>query len=126
MAPTGIAAENVGGKTIHSTLRIKDILNNRQSLVMHNQNLRQECKKVKFIIIDEISMISADMLSFISDLFAKLHNKPIEFSGIPILLIGDLAQLPPVKGAQIFFLPIWKIFFPLFLTFSRRQQNDLS
>ncbi|GBB85070.1 hypothetical protein RclHR1_11640008 [Rhizophagus clarus] len=70
-------------------------------------------------------MVSADLLSFISDLFTKLHNKPIKFGGIPILLIGDLAQLPPVKGAQVFFSPVWKIFFPLFLTFSRRQQNDL-
>ncbi|GBB84746.1 hypothetical protein RclHR1_11310003 [Rhizophagus clarus] len=88
MVPTGVATENIGGKTIHSTLRIKDILNN-------------------------------------SDLFAKLHKKLIEFGGIPILLIRDLAQLPPVKGAQVFFSPVWKICFPLFLTFSRRQQNDL-
>ncbi len=125
MAPTGVAAENIGGKTIHSSLRIKDVLNNRQSLAMHDQNLRQELMRIKAIIIDEISMISADMLSFISDLFAKLHKKPVEFGGIPILLIGDLFQLPPVKGAQIFFSPAWKRFFPLFLSFSRRQQNDL-
>ena len=43
----------------------------------------------------------------------------------PILLIRDLAQLPPIKGAQTFFSPAWKRFFPLFLSFSRRQQNDL-
>jgi len=125
MAPTGVSAENIGGKTIHSTLRIKDTLNNRQSLAIHDQNLRQELLKIQVIIIDEISMVSADMLSFISDLFAKLHNKPIEFGGIPVLLIGDLAQLPPVKGAQVFFSPMWKRFFPLFLSFSRRHQNDL-
>ena len=65
------------------------------------------------------------LLSFISDLFAKIHNRPIEFGGIPVLLIGDLAQLPPVKGAQVFFSPVLKSFQPLFLTFSRRQQNDL-
>jgi DNA replication protein DnaC len=124
MAPTGVAAENIGGKTIHSALRIKDTLNNRQSLAMHDQNLHQELKKVEVIIIDETSMVSSDMLSFISDLFAKIHNKPIEFGGIPVLLIGDLAQLPPVKGAQVFFSPVWKRFFPLFLSFSRRQQND--
>jgi len=126
MAPTGVAAENIGGKTIHSALRIKDTLNNRQSLAMHDQKLRQELKKIKIIIIDEVSMVSKDLLSFISDLFAKLHNKPIEFGGIPVLLIGDLAQLPPVKGTQVFFSPVWKSFFPLFLSFSRRQQNDFA
>jgi hypothetical protein len=126
MAPTGVAAENIGGKTIHSTLRINDTLNNRQSLAMHDQNLRQELIRIKAIIIEEVSMVSADMLSFISDLFAKLHNKPIEFGGLPVLLIGDLFQLPPIKGAQVFFSPAWKRFFPLFLTFSRRQQNDSS
>ncbi|EXX55721.1 Pif1p [Rhizophagus irregularis DAOM 197198w] len=125
MAPTGVAAENIGGKTIHSCLRISDVLNNRQSLAIYDQNLRQELMKIKAIIIDEISMVSADMLSFISNLFAKLHNKPIEFGGIPVLLIGDLFQLPPVKGAQVFYSPVWKRFFPLFLTFSRRQQDDL-
>ena len=36
-----------------------------------------------------------------------------------------MAQLPPIKGAQTFFSPAWKRFFPLFLSFSRRQQNDL-
>jgi len=101
-------AENIEGKTIYSTLRIKDLLNNRQSLAMHDQNLRQELKKIKPVIIDEVSMVSAEMLSFImfiSDLFMKLHNKPIEFGGAPILLIRDLAQLPPIKGAQAFFSP---------------------
>ena len=121
-------AENIEGKTIYSTLRIKDLLNNRQSLAMHDQNLRQELKKIKPVIIDEVSMVAAEMLSFImfiSDLFMKLHNKPIEFGSAPILLIRDLAQLPPIKGAQTFFSPAWKRFFPLFLSFSRRQQNDL-
>ena len=106
-------AENIEGKTIYSTLRIKDLLNNRQSLAIHDQNLRQELKKIKPVIIDEVSMVSAEMLSFImfiSDLFMKLHNKPIEFGSTPILLIRDLAQLPPIKGAQAFFSPAWKRF----------------
>ncbi len=58
MAPTGVVAENIGGKTIHSTLRIKDTFNNRQLLAMHDQNLHQQFKKVKITIIDEISIVS--------------------------------------------------------------------
>jgi len=81
MVSTGVAAKNIREKTIHLTLRIKDNLNNRQLLVMYDQKLYQELKKVKIIIINEISIVLADILSFISNLFVKLHKKPIEFRG---------------------------------------------
>lgn len=57
-------------------------------------------------------------------MFCKLHNNLLEFGGIPVLVIGDLAQLPPIKGDPVFYSPIWKSFFPLFLKVARRQQND--
>src|SRR5688572_4935783 len=66
-APTRVVAENIEGKTIHSTLKIKDILNNRQSLVTHNQNLHQEHKKIKAIVIDEVTIFSADTTYFIAN-----------------------------------------------------------
>ncbi|CAB4412034.1 unnamed protein product [Rhizophagus irregularis] len=59
--PTRVVAENVEGKPVHSTLKIKDVW---QSLVMH-QNLHQEHKKIKAIIIDEVSMFSADTAYFV-------------------------------------------------------------
>ena len=57
-------------------------------------------------------------------LFAKINNIPVPFGGIPTLLIGDLAQLPPVRGQQVFYAPEWQEFFPLFLTTSHRQEHD--
>lgn len=68
-------------------------------------------------------MVSSVLLSFISSLFAKINNSLVPFGGIPTLLIGDIAQLPPVSGEQVFYAPEWQEFFPLFLTTSHRQQD---
>ncbi len=70
-------------------------------------------------------MVSSILLSFISLLFAKIHKVSTPFGGIPTLLIGDLAQLPPVNGKQVFFAQEWKEFFPLFLTTCHRQREDM-
>jgi len=59
-------------------------------------------------------MVSASFLTFISLLFARIHKKPVPFGGIPTLLIGDLAQLPPIRGQQVFYAQEWQEFFPLF------------
>ncbi|CAG8741964.1 17304_t:CDS:2, partial [Rhizophagus irregularis] len=80
--------------------------------------------QIDAIIIEEVSMVSSILLSFISKLFAKIHKKSVPFGGIQTLLIGDLAQLPPVNGKQVFYAPEWQEFFPLFLTTSHRQHND--
>ena len=65
-------------------------------------------------------MVSASFLTFISLLFAKINKTSVPFGGIPVLLIGDIAQLPPVNGKQVFLAPEWCEFFPLFLTTSHR------
>ena len=69
-------------------------------------------------------MVSAPLLSFISDTFAKLNNNHHPFGGINVVLIGDLAQLLPVNAPNIFYSPVWRIFHPLFLTESQRQISD--
>ncbi|GBB98753.1 hypothetical protein RclHR1_33040002 [Rhizophagus clarus] len=101
MAPTGVAAEKVGGKTIHSKLKITE-----------------------YIIIKKISMVSFQLFTFISKIFCKLYSNSLEFGGIPVFVIGDLTQIPPVKGDPVFYSPLWKIFFPLFLRKSCRQQDN--
>ena len=69
-------------------------------------------------------MVSSDLLSFISNMFGSLHNNSKIFSGVSILLVGDLAQLPPINGQPVFNSPVWKRFFPLFLNKSQRQKSD--
>ena len=69
-------------------------------------------------------MVSAALLNFVSQLFANIHNNDIAFGGINIIVAGDLAQLPPVGGTQVFHSTIWHLFYPLFLCQPRRQQDD--
>jgi hypothetical protein len=126
MAPTGVAATNIGGQTIHSALHIRNTQTHFETLSNYNHQQKEELSQIKSIIIDEISMVSAELLTFISLLFARINNTPVPFGGIPTLLIGDLAQLPPINGQQVFYAPEWQEFFPLFLNTAHRQQNDKS
>ncbi len=125
IAPTGVAAKNVDGQTIHSALHIRNTETYFETLSHYNDQQRTELSQIKFLIIEVVSMVSSILLSFISLLFAKINNAPVPFGGIPTLLIGDLAQLPPVNGKQVFFAPEWQEFFPLFLTTSHRQHDDM-
>src|SRR3989440_414620 len=118
MAPTGVAAKNVDGQTIHSVLHIRNTQTYFETLSHYNNQQKEELSQIKFLIIEEVSMVSSILLSFISLLFAKTHKVSTPFGGIPTLLIGDLAQLPPVNGKQVFHAPEWQEFFPLFLTTS--------
>jgi ATP-dependent exoDNAse (exonuclease V) alpha subunit len=126
MAPTGVAAKNVNGQTIHSALHIRNTQTYFETLSHYNDQQRKELSQIKAIIIEEVSMVSSILLSFISSLFAKIHKNSVPFGGIPTLLIGDIAQLPPVNGKQVFFAQEWLEFFPLFLTTSHRQDEDIS
>src|SRR5438046_6402841 len=79
---------------------------------------------IQILIIDEISMVSALLFNFISDLFARIHTSDIAFGGISVIVVGDLAQLPPVRGEAVFYSSVWQLFYPLFLHKSQRQHDD--
>jgi hypothetical protein len=124
MAPTGIAANNINGQTIHSQLRILSTANGYKTLAYHDKNFENELKLIDTIIIDEISMVSSTLLSFISDMFAKIHQNSTAFGGINVIVIGDLAQLPPVKGPPVYKASVWKLFKPLFLKEPKRHKEN--
>ena len=94
VAPTGVAALNVGGATIHSFFRFPPhILTSKD--IKHVRD-RKLYKKIRLLIIDEISMVRVDLIDAI-DLFLRTvreNNHP--FGGVQLLMIGDLFQLPPV------------------------------
>src|SRR6185312_5478856 len=96
LAPTGVAAQNIEDTTIHSTLKISSMnttsYSSYKTLIFNSENLQNEIQQIKTLIIDEISMVSANLLTFISDLFAKLHHNHKPFGGINVLVIGDLFQ----------------------------------
>lgn len=94
LAPTGVAALNVGGQTLHSFFRFPFKIIDENALADQRKN--RLWKKVKLIIIDEISMVRADMLDGIDIILRKAQDSRQPFGGCKVLLIGDFYQLPPV------------------------------
>lgn len=98
VAPTGIAALNVRGQTLHSFFGFPPKMINRYD-IQKRKNWRMYTK-VDTIIIDEISMVRADMLDNI-DIFLRVNrdiNEP--FGGVQMIFFGDLFQLPPVIASD--------------------------
>ena len=99
VAPTGVAAMNAGGQTIHSFFRLPPRLISPGDVkrLRHAKVIRA----LKTLVIDEISMVRADLMSAI-DLSLRL-NRGIEepFGGVRVIAVGDLAQLPPVVQGEV-------------------------
>lgn len=107
LAPTGIAAINVGGATLHSFFKLPfhPLLPNdrRYSTQQLRNTLKYNSEKIKLIreleliIIDEISMVRADIIDFIDKILRVYsHNMRIPFGGKQLLVVGDVYQLEPV------------------------------
>jgi ATP-dependent exoDNAse (exonuclease V) alpha subunit len=107
LAPTGVAALNVGGSTLHSFFRLppRPLQDNEIKVVSGKRG--KLYKSLDTIIIDEVSMVRADMMDVI-DKFMRLNGKtPAKpFGGVKMIFMGDLFQLPPVvssnEEAQLF------------------------
>ena len=98
LAPTGVAALNVKGQTIHSFFKFKP--NITLNLVKRLRAAEEEgtlYQKLDAIVIDEVSMVRADLLDCV-DKFLRLNGPDIDrpFGGLQMIFIGDLYQLPPV------------------------------
>lgn len=105
LAPTGVAALNVQGETIHSFFGFRPDVT-LENLPKPSKGKKKILKKLDAIIIDEISMVRADLLDCV-DCFLRLYGKREDrpFGGIQMIFIGDLYQLPPVftrREAQAF------------------------
>jgi ATP-dependent exoDNAse (exonuclease V) alpha subunit len=69
-------------------------------------------------------MVSKELFSFISDMFSIIQQQTIAFGGLNVIVVGDLAQLPPVTGLPVYKSSEWKLFYPLFLRQPQRQIQD--
>ena len=98
LAPTGVAALNVGGQTIHSFFGFPPrLLDKKDIKKRRNRKLYQN---IEVLIIDEISMVRADLLDNI-DYFLRLNrDDPYPFGGVQVVFFGDLFQLPPVIASD--------------------------
>ena len=103
-APTGIAASNIGGQTIHSALSIspRQSNGNYQSVLFGHEAHLKEIQKISILIIDEISMVDGELFDFISQLFRRARKCPGPFGNFHLICFGDLMQLPPVSGCKVF------------------------
>lgn len=104
-APTGVAAINAGGVTLHSLFQlpftpfIPNEINRRELLgkIKFNKQRIQLLRKVELLIIDEISMVRCDVMDAIDTILKTVRrNYSTPFGGVQLLCIGDLYQLPPV------------------------------
>jgi ATP-dependent DNA helicase PIF1 len=125
LAPTGIAANNVSGKTIHSALSAFSDGSVYRSLIFLGDSTRAaKLRTIKVLIIDEVSMVDAQLFDFISTIFSWLHQNSKPFGNIHVILFRDLMQLPPVSGFKVFHAPLWRLFHLLFLRQPQRQIKD--
>ncbi|MCT8654480.1 AAA family ATPase [Glaesserella parasuis] len=106
LAPTGVAAVNAGGVTLHSffQLSFSPYLPDDSRLIRDNLKLDKNrfdiIKNVETIIIDEISMVRCDTIDAISQILKTLRHNNKPFGGVQMVFIGDLFQLSPIADAR--------------------------
>lgn len=126
VAPTGVAAINAGGQTIHSFFQLpfgpqlpEDVQNeniaNPKSLAAQFQKIRKNklklMRSLELLVIDEISMVRADVLDAIDSVLRRARHSQKPFGGVQLLMIGDVHQLAPVAKQEE-----WEILAPYYNT----------
>lgn len=108
LAPTGVAAINAGGSTIHSFFLlplcpylpdVKELVTEYQMPDHHKKFKKERLKIIRtldLLIIDEISMVRADLLDAVDMTLRKYRRSSLPFGGVQLLMIGDAQQLSPV------------------------------
>ena len=104
VAPTGVAAINAGGVTIHSffQLPLSPYVPNTsyKSKYDFSQEKRNIINTLDLLVIDEISMVRSDLLDAIDNVLRRFRQHNLPFGGVQLLMIGDLQQLAPVVTEQ--------------------------
>ena len=133
VAPTGMAASLVNGTTLHSLFQLNfgdELLPLSDSSL---DNLRSSLEELKLLIVDEMSMVRADLLYQLHERLQQIKQCSQVFGGVSVLLCGDLLQLKPVRGRFIFETPrcskyadlydicnLWALFQPVVLQSNHR------
>jgi len=133
VAPTGVAAINAGGVTIHSFFQLAPGLflpgkmvagRDPKSRFTFSKQKINILRSLDLLIIDEISMVRADLLDAIDDVLRRYQKRDQPFGGVQLLLIGDLQQLAPVATESEW--PLLQEFYqtPYFFSSQALQQTD--
>src|SRR5215510_14285381 len=116
-APTGVAAINAGGMTLHSFfqlpmgLHLPDTSREVNSQRRFSRDKIQLLRTLDLLVIDEISMVRADLLDAVDDVLRRYREDSRPFGGVQLLMIGDLHQLPPVVKSED-----WELLRPHYVT----------
>lgn len=136
LAPTGIAAINAGGSTLHSFFKLPfypllpddpkfSSPGRLRDFLRYNKSQLKTIQKTELIIIDEISMVRADIIDFIDRILRiYTHNLRVPFGGKQLLLVGDIFQLEPVVKSDE--RAILEKFYPTPYFFSANVFNEMS
>ncbi len=101
LAPTGIAAVNAGAMTIHSFFQfglgpfVKGVIEPKSDYRINKSKL-ELIRNLQLLIIDEVSMVRADLMDHIDVELRRIRRNSKPFGGVQLLMIGDLQQLPPI------------------------------
>lgn len=140
VAPTGKAAFNVEGNTIHSAFQIPVQQQSRNFVPLSHDavnSLYSAYCNVKLIIVEEFSMVGSKLFHYMNYRLQQIFKNDLIFGGISVILFGDLKQLPPVGDSWIFTPfksnvyselignPLWDRFKCFQLTEVMRQKEDI-
>ena len=129
-----------GGQTLHGAFGFgygdEQQTDNTKCGDKKRNELRENLSELKLLIIDEVSLVSADMLYKLDARLKEIFHlkKNIPFGGVSVMLVGDLLQIPPVTGGLVFTIPkksknkvaydllnLWELFEPFILQQNHRQ-----
>jgi ATP-dependent DNA helicase PIF1 len=104
LAPTGIAALNISGSTLHSFFQfcnVNRVIDLRGPAL---QRLQDKCADLKYVIIDELSMVGCRLINVVDRRLRQAfpHRGNVVFGGMSIIMFGDLGQLAPVADSRMF------------------------
>jgi len=111
VAPTGIAASHIGGKTIHSFFSIgirTYIDDNYLGWLLKQPFLRTRLGNLKVLIMDEVSMVSPELFSSMDKILRAFKYSEKPFGGVQVILSGDFFQLPPIAKEQKEIKFVWQ------------------
>lgn len=133
-ATTGIASLNLHtarglGKTVHSWAGIglgQAEARTLATTIMMSSGLRKRWENADVLIIEEISMMGAELLDKLDYIGQKVRGDPAPFGGIQIIAVGDFLQLPPVKAEWVFLSKVWSRlkFVPVIFKEPKRYEGE--
>ena len=100
VAYTGVAAQNIGGATLHALLQMNE--SGREMSVKTKRELSAMWDGVDYLFIDELSMLGCELLHNISRALTEAKGNTAAFGGVNIILAGDFAQLPPIGDTRLY------------------------